>query len=171
MKAVEAKVHTQVRDAVFETNSSSSHSVTVTGEEIVDFGLGQDELREGVIRIERTEGFQWNWERFNDTHSKIAYLLLQCAGGEIEDAEPGMDAVPSLVQESEQARELVDLVHEATGCRVEFYVDGWVSIDPRSAAVGRELFGDPWMMRQFLFSKDSYIETGNDNETPPPGFK
>jgi len=164
-------MNTQIRGAVFETNSSSSHSVTVSGEEVTDFGLSQDELREGVIRIRQDDGFHWGWQRFHDTHSKIAYLLLQVAGGYIEDAEQDVDLVPSLVEKSERARELVELVKEATGCRVEFYVDGWVSIDSRSRDMGLDLFNDPWLMRQFLFAKDSYIQTGNDNETPPPGFK
>jgi len=166
-------MRTQVRGKVFETNSSSSHSVTVSGEEVADFGLSQDELREGVIRIRQDDGFHWGWKRFHDTHSKIAYLLLQTAGGYFEEAEPDVDLIPSLVEGSEQARELVDVVLEATGCRVEFYVDGWVSIDSRSRdmGVGLDLFGDPWTLKQFLFSKDSYVQTGNDNEYPPPGFK
>ena len=39
-----------------------------------------------------------------------------------------------------------------------------------NVAVGMELFEDSEMMRKFPFSHDSYIQTGSDNEYPPPGF-
>lgn len=161
---------TQTRNRVFETNSSSSHSITVSGTEAEDFGLGREELRSGVIEINCHSDFGWEWTEFHDTKQKIAYMLMQCdPNGFNEGVEPQDDIIPKLAAENENARWLVDLIEEATGCRVEFRVGRWVGIDHQSHGEGAELFGSGQEMRRFLFSPSSYLRTGNDN-TDPYGY-
>jgi hypothetical protein len=168
---------TQIRGSVFETNSSSSHSVTVSGKEMADFGLSKEELRSGVIRIEQDFGFGWAEDKFHDTKTKIAYLLINAAGGAINAAggyitgSAEFDLVPSLRTRSEQAAKLISFVEKATGCKLEFYADGYVSVDSESNGVGMELIdglddGNSDKLRTFLFSRESYLETGNDNSDP-----
>lgn len=154
-------MRTQIRDKVFETNSSSSHSVTVSGKEVAHFGLSKAELRSGVIRINQYNGFGWEEETFNDTKSKIAYLLINAAGGHLG---PGSnDLVPDLKETRWKARKLIDFVEEVTGCTLEFYAKDYVCVDSESAHVGMDLLDDPDRLRQFLFSDGSYIMTGKDN--------
>lgn len=162
-------MNAQIRDAVFETNSSSSHSLTIAGEEMLDFGLGREEVRSGVIRIEKAGEFGWKWEEFNDTHTKIAYMLMQSDPARLNW--PGDDAwtdlVPGLKEDgNENTRWLIDLIEEATGCTLEFHLGSYAAIDHQSHGEGSELFCDPAQMRRFLFSPSSSIKTGNDNECP-----
>jgi hypothetical protein len=155
---------TQVRNAVFETNSSSSHSVTVRGEELADFGLSREELRSGIIRIEQVNGFHRNETRYADTKSKIAYLLITAAGGEIDGA-PEDDLIPGL-RNSIRPNNVIEYVEEATGCRLEFYVrgdDGYVSVEHQAHDPVGDLIDYPDSgLGQFLFSAGSYVETGYD---------
>jgi len=155
---------TQIRGAVFETNSSSSHSVTVSGWESAHFGLSKEELRSGVIRIEQSHGFGFREDTFSDTKSKIAYLLINCAGGSI-DPDSGDDLIPHLRENNPHARKLIEFVEEVTGCTLEFYANEYVYVDHQSQGVGMDLLDDHGQLHPFLFSKDSYIETGNDNSS------
>jgi hypothetical protein len=158
---------TQVRHQVFETNSSSSHSITVSGDEAADFGLGANVLRSGIIRVECYNDFGWTWEERASTTDKIAYMLMQCdPNGFSDGVDVGDDIIPTLVERNENARWLVDLIERTTGCQVEFVVGDWVGIDHQSHGEGRELFSDEDQMRRFLFSGSSYIRTGNDNSSP-----
>lgn len=158
----------QVRNAVFETNSSSSHSVTVSGNEMVDFGLSKDELRSGVIHIERSGDFGWRFEEFRDTHSKIAYMIIQSDTdrlGYLSDDETWVDLVPTLKETgAENTRWLIDLIENATGCTLEIQFGSYSGIDHQSHGEGEELFGDANEMRRFLFSSESTLKTGNDND-------
>jgi hypothetical protein len=158
----EAIMNTQIRDKVFETNSSSSHSVTIAGEELADFGLSKEELREGVIRIEGGFHFGEARELYSDTKTKIAYLLIQAMDGDIY-GEQGVDNIPSMKLESKKAKGLIDLVESVTGCRLEFYAT-YGSIDSESYHVGQELFEDDAMLRQFLFSRESTLKTQSNND-------
>lgn len=163
----DTSVTTQIRSQVFETNSSSSHSITVSGTEAEDFGLGKDVLRSGVISIEQYSDFGWEWTEFHGTKDKIAYMLMQCDPQEFSfNAEGSDDIVPRLVERSDNARWLVDVIERATGCMIEMRVGSYVGIDHQSHGEGSELFCDESAMRQFLFSPSSYLQTGNDNSSP-----
>lgn len=158
---------TQIRGKVFETNSSSSHSITISGTEAEDFGLGLDELRSGVISIDQAGEYGWDWEEFHDTKDKIAYMLMQCDPEKFrEGMEPWDDLVPGLVERSSEARWLIDMIRRVTGCEVEFRTGAYAHIDHQSHGEGRELFADEQAMRAFLFSPRSYLQTGNDNSSP-----
>ena len=158
---------TQIRNQVFETNSSSSHSITVAGTEAEDFGLARDVLRAGVISVERHSDFGWEWTEHYGTVDKIAYMLMQCDPENFSSGvEPGDDIIPTLVERSGEARWLVGLIEEATGCKVEFRTGRYVGIDHQSHGEGSELFSDPAEMRRFLFSPSSRLRTGNDNSDP-----
>ena len=86
-----------IRNGVFESNSSSSHSVCVSGSEALDFGLGPEELRGGVIRIARSSKFGWQAEELSDTHSKIAYMLIQADPSRLHGGPGlGVDLVPTI---------------------------------------------------------------------------
>ncbi|NTF16972.1 hypothetical protein G6L37_00835 [Agrobacterium rubi] len=158
---------TQIRNRVFETNSSSSHSITVSGTEAADFGLGRDVLRSGVISIDQSSNFGWEWTEFHGTKDKIAYMLMQCdPEGFSDGVEQGEDIVPLLAARNDNARWLVDMIERVTGCTVEFRAGTWAGIDHQSHGEGDEMFSHEEMMRTFLFSTQSYLQTGNDNSSP-----
>lgn len=158
---------TQIRNQVFETNSSSSHSLTVSGTEAEDFGLSREVIRSGVIQIECYNDFGWTWEEHHGTTDKIAYMLMQCDPyGFNAGVQNGEDIIPILVERNDNARWLVDVVQRATGCTLEFRAGSWAGIDNQSHGEGSELFSDESEMRRFLFSPSSYLQTGNDNSGP-----
>lgn len=160
------KVSIQIRGNVFETNSSSSHSLTVMGSEQEDFGFERDELRNGVIDLAWSDDFGWRWEKLDSTHAKIAYLLIQTDPETFgDDVKYGDNIVSSLVEKNEKARWLVNLIEEATGCTLNWEYQGQC-IDHQSHGIADDMFFADDYAKSFLFCKDSYIQTGNDNEDP-----
>lgn len=76
-----------IRGNVFETNSSSSHSVTVAKAEIFDRGFDKDALREGVVIMEKRDDYDVSLRLYKPEN--ILAFLISC---EIdESAYPGSD--------------------------------------------------------------------------------
>jgi hypothetical protein len=155
----------QIRGAVFETNSSSSHSVTVSADELADdYGIPKEMLRSGVLRAQIRE-FGTEWERFYSPGTKIAYLVTQLAGGRACGAS-GKDVTRDVRQNSRVDRMLA-MIEKCTGCRVEVIGSGSALVDHASAGIGIELLDDPDQLLKFVFGQRSYVETGNDNSEAP----
>lgn len=161
-------MRTQIRRSVFETNSSSSHSVTVSSEELAgDFGIHKALLRDGVIRARLQEGgYGWEWHRYYSPGAKIAYLVAQLAGRQAYGTS-GKD-ISGAVRTNSSVDALLAKIEKSTGCRVEVIGAGSCPIDHDSVGVGVGLLhsGDDGLLR-FIFGKDSFLETGNDNSEPP----
>jgi hypothetical protein len=155
----------QIRDAVFETNSSSSHSVTVSAEELADdFGISKETLRGGVIRAQ-TKTYGWEWGRAYSPEAKIAYLVTQLAGG-YASGKPGKD-VTQQVRQDMRVDSMLALIERRTGCRVEVIGASSAYVDHNSVGTGVDLIGDQDKLMKFIFGQRSYVETGNDNSAPP----
>lgn len=155
----------QIRDSVFETNSSSSHSVTVSGDELADdYGVPKALLRGGVIRAQ-TKSYGWEWERFYSAGGKIAYLVTQLAGL-YASGSPGRD-VTQQVRRNAKIDSMLSLVERRTGCRVEVIGASSAHVDHNSVGTGVKLLDDHEQLMEFIFGKSSFVETGNDNSNPP----
>lgn len=157
----------QVRNAVFETNSSSTHSVTVAPDETYVPGLSKETLRKGVIEV-RPHGYGWEWMRYYTPEEKISYLLAQTCAAAIAKMPAGKDCSDRLKEESPRARQLLEAVEKESGCKVAVYApaggfDDMVYIDDDSQGVGMELFSSRKKLARFVLSQDSYVQTGNDN--------
>lgn len=167
---------TQIRNSVFETNSSSSHSVTIDRDEILDMDVHKDILRDGVIKVcLRDEGYGWEWARYRNPASKIAYMLTQLAGGYLpsgaSDLEPGDDHA-DIFREDVRSAWFIETIEKATGCRVEITRadedTSWgYSIDHQSVGKGVDDIEDEDAILKLVFGRNSYVETGNDNSAPP----
>lgn len=158
---------TQVRSRAFETNSSSTHSLTVVPEEILDFGLSKDQLRTGVIEV-TPRRYGWEWRRYYTLPEKLAYLITQ-ANGKIDAR--SSDSLRQRIQSgSPNAQRIIDLVEQRTGCRIEFVPEPGRAIygfvDGNSQGIHHEVMGSDDALAGFLFSPNSYVETGNDNYDP-----
>lgn len=164
---------TQVRNAVFETNSSSSHSVVLSTEELKDHGITKKTLRDGVIRAEvYPEGYGWQWVRFYKPENVLAYLLYQAANRMFNGPKRGVDLSEKL-RANPTAKFILDTVENATGCKVEFVFpegdDAHFYVDHDSMGNGLEFAreGREDELLDLVFGRNSYIEMGNDNS--PPG--
>jgi hypothetical protein len=155
----------QIRDAVFETNSSSSHSVTVSADELADeFGISKETLRGGVITA-HTKVYGWEWARSYSPGAKIAYLVTQLAGG-YASGKPGKDVTREVRRDS-RVDSMLSMIERRTGCRVEVMGASSAYVDHNSVGTGVELLDDPEKLMSFIFGRRSYVETGNDNSNPP----
>ena len=144
-----------IRENVFETNSSSCHSISLgkdTGKQFLLDTLYPDQ--HGVINLSGGE-FGWEWAKYNDVQTKASYAATATLYG--------LD--PDL---------LVDVIKEHTGAdavfiRVsdEYETDGYGYIDHESVGnCPRDKEG----LKDFLFNKNSWLFTGNDNSSPDPTF-
>jgi hypothetical protein len=133
-----------------------------------DFTLIADELKAGVIAVDVNEHYGWGWERLYRPTNKIAYILSHLAPEGLRDIQrDGVGAV-ELREISEAADELLAAIEKATGAKVEVrcYTD-YPGIDHDSEGTIYELTRDMDKMLDFIFSKDAYVQLGNDNTKAP----
>jgi hypothetical protein len=138
-----------IRKGVFETNSSSSHSIAIATEdkEFVLDTIYPDQ--NGVIRIEGDE-YGWEWFKHNDAGSKASY------------------SAQSFANDDYQLDVLKEVIMEQTGATDVVFVglnDGYIDHDsygivPKSKEE----------LRNFIFNKNSWLFGGNDNSSPDPTF-
>lgn len=153
----------QVRSAVFESNSSSSHSLTLGTGCLVSAPFSPQELRAGEVEL-AVGDYGWEWHRYCTAKAKLNYLLTQLTDGK------GADSAQALRESCEEFAILEQVVREHTGCALRVS-KGEGGIDHQSArseaAVGMELFNDAQALKAFLFDESACIQTGNDNDSPP----
>jgi hypothetical protein len=137
-----------IRQGVFETNSSSTHSVSVSKDSdgIYDTLLPEN----GILTIEG-EDFGWEWQTYNDPKMKAAYAAVY------------------LNYDSSQTEILEKVLKEHTGAKEIVFNIKNNYIDHDSVDNARSLF-DELTLKEFIFNPKSYLMLGNDNDTPPPNF-
>lgn len=141
----------QVRENVFETNSSSSHSISVSnlGDMVIDTSLVPVD---GKVKISGSGEYGWEWETFNQAEEKLRYM---CQDGNVQLAEKA--------------------VQKQLGAELVYTHLGWSSdcwggyIDHQSRGTTREIETVDEAVR-FIFDKNSWLFTGNDNGEPPTNF-
>jgi hypothetical protein len=145
-----------IRKRIFETNSSSSHVLTVP-EELIDFDDSIIPDETGTVTLTGGE-FGWEWERYNDALTKANYIAL---AGHQEDEEYPYRGF------------LADIIKEMTGARVVAYnIEGY--IDHQSNIFESDyipkICRDRITLKKFVFSKQAWLFTGNDNGGEPHNF-
>lgn len=165
-------MNTTIRDASFETNSSSAHSLTMAEGDIFDRTFAQSELRSGLLRLHYPtieypsfSGYGLDWFRYYKPENILLYLLTQAAGGRIVEEGPLGSIVKRLSADNPRVRDFLALVRAETKCDVVFDGDSWIDfgdllIDHESFGLGGEVLTDPNKLRHLLFGHESYVETG-----------
>lgn len=137
-----------VRTGVFETNSSSSHSLSVArdDQEFVYDTIYPDQ--NGIIRVTGQE-FGWGWSKHNDAMTKLAYAFQDSFGME----------------------ELISrVVRKQTGATEVIFDEAGGYIDHDGVGTTSDIRGSEEDMRNFIFNKNSWLFIGNDNTEPDPMF-
>ena len=135
-----------VRRGVFETNSSSSHSITV------EVGPYWDTITpdDGVIRLTGGE-FGWEIEEYNDAKTKANYAALDFI----------------LCGNEDRLDELIEVIQDFTGYPVEIDIDlessNYSYIDHQSIGTVNDDIYDKEELKNFIFNKSSVLYTDNDN--------
>lgn len=141
-----------IRTNVFETNSSSTHSLSVDWN--ADYTSITPES-DGMINVWSYD-FGWDRETFSEPMYKLSYVMIYLR-----------DWTRHLSDDirSEYETKLTEMVCEHTGAigiamtSPEGYIDHQ-SVECHDLDY---LFQDMAEMKAFIFGRNSYLETGNDN--------
>jgi len=145
----------KIRLGVFETNSSSTHTVSVD-----QSGVAYDTLwvnGDGSIDVYACE-FGWERYTYHSAETRLSYALIYA-----------LDWSGS--KSLERVKMIEDVVFKHTGAAKLNYEtsDKWYPhgyIDHQSAEGGQldYIFENEEILKDFIFGKGSWIETGNDND-------
>jgi len=149
--------HSKLRRGVFETNSSSTHSISIaSGAETLDT-LYVDP--DGVCRIHGGE-FGWEVEDYNSAPMKAAYALVWAKE---YGNEQNRQMLKKVIQTQTGAKDVVftDFVDADRNLVSAEYDPGY--IDHQSSDVCAEAFASEETLRNFIFNQRSILHTDNDN--------
>lgn len=147
-----------IRQDAFETNSSSTHSITINSNTILYDSITPDE--DGNIVLYGGQ-FGWDFEKFNDPLSKANYCAIDCG------------------DYSEKKEMLIRVIKKHTGAKdviFKFVTDysietpNYSYIDHQSCGTSNDAFSDDDYLKNFIFNVKSTLFTGNDNSSAPPNF-
>ena len=146
-------IHTKIRKSLFETNSSSTHSITI--QESGDYTSIKHNGR-----IELVGGkFGWEWAAYRDPETKANYCAVYAAGNE------------------SKIEMLKEVISEHTGAEVEILAQtddydkpNYSYIDHQSSDTADDAFASRETLKNFIFGINSTLYTGNDNGSAPANF-
>lgn len=164
----------QIRQGVFETNSSSMHSLCIQRDEPDEVEISYLHEEDGYITTQIGE-FGWGIETLRQQEEKLSYILTMIMMKEgfypIESKED-----EKLFEESRLFGLLKEVVEEHSGCKLrvrytledddEEYVWGYVDHQSQDT-LDRELLGDDKTVKEnikkIIFSYRYFIVIDNDN--------
>lgn len=138
-----------IRKGVYETNSSSSHSISIASE---DKQFVMDVIypnQDGIVTLIGGE-FGWDWFKHNDAETKANY------------------AAQSFNNDDNSLELLKEVIMEQTGAENVIFQNldnGYIDHD--SYGIVPKTKDD---LRNFIFNKNSWLFGGNDNESVAPDF-
>lgn len=144
------------REKAFETNSSSTHSITLGfGNHLVDPKSLVDDSN--VITIFPGE-FGWGPESFTDFSTKASYVLTDNVPYDHKDNNPSNPMLDMLKE----------VISEYTGAEVVFQRGSgdfypWGYVDHQSSGTSSDSIVTKEDMRRFLFDRGSELVIDNDN--------
>jgi len=153
-----------IRKGVFETNSSSSHSITIADTGKLTNMLHQ---KDGIITMQCGE-FGWEVEDHIDAYTKLSYLLTYVFEGcEVINGEFSISTLPE--HKKEALARIREAVENFTGAILvvkpldSYYPRGY--IDHQSIEVAEEVATSTvGKIKRFIFNPLSVLHIGNDNE-------
>lgn len=153
-----------IRNKVFETNSSSTHSISIS--EDSDGILDTLPVTDGTVTLTGGE-FGWEWNKFNDSTTKANYAAVFAQGD--EKMEPMLVKVLKLHTgakkvEFDFTREWKDPSDAVKYSYIDHQSDRTESGDAFQA------FESPEKLKNWIFNPASWLFTGNDNDSEPPNF-
>lgn len=159
----------KVRSQVFETNSSSSHSLVLnpTMTEMVDPPLPEHIIKSGVFVV-YPQDFGWEIEDYNDVDTKASYLYADACQHSDDDFDPNDEITRTnneklkIIEEAFRRYAGVGVFFEKRDGKNEYYRYG--SIDHQSVGECEQIWeeGVNGVIR-FLFSRASTLHIDNDN--------
>ena len=137
---------------VFETNSSSSHSISFNPWKLGKDGNNFAPDDDGKIYVTGDE-FGWGWSSHNDSVTKANYYLEQ-----YKDDPDRLDLLKEVIQ-------------DYTGLPTVINRSGSGYIDHQSFGTLDLPANDSEALKDWLFNPDNWLYIGNDNDDEPEGFR
>ena len=165
----------QIRQGVFETNSSSTHAISVMSYDKNSLIIPEE------ICFHLNSEFGWEFRKYNDRWSKADYLwLLICNKYDKSSDKDKLDDIKKHIK-NVLKNAGVKTVNFETGGYINpswnpnddnMYMDFDGYIDHASDAYGfiDILLNDDELLLSYLFNNTSCIETGNDNSDVVVGY-
>ena len=135
---------------MFETNSSSSHSIILNWNKFKPDSRSLPVNLTGEIEIFAGE-FGWGYDEFNDAATKASYILTHIK--EVKDRN-SLETLQQII-ETETGRTIIF-------CPCEAYYE-WGYIDHQSRNVARDALESEKSLRNFIFNPKSILVIDNDN--------
>lgn len=134
----------KIRHSVFETNSSSTHSISINA-------LGTNNIinklpvEDGVVKIYEGE-FGWEQESYTDSAIKASYCFVYAK------------------RDPQKLAMLSEVITNEMQAPVEFIATDDGYIDHQSWEICKEAFESKENLRNFIFNPNSVLTTDNDNK-------
>lgn len=156
----------QVRSNVFETNSSSTHSLVLSNEGLLqEVPFPKHILEKGVIDVESGE-YGWEQEYYSGAWDKLSYLYTDAMMAVPHDKREETDPNTFVSEKLDLIREAIKL-HTGMECNFLKSNDSYSPfgyIDHQSVGECYEVWENGIQgVINFVFNPNSYFETDNDN--------
>jgi hypothetical protein len=166
-----------IRDQVFETNSSSSHSVTVADSEVFDRTFEKSSIRDGVVVLRKPPYEYGEWLRFYKPENILTFLIvaevearqfpnwrqhtLDFPSGRTED----IDILPMLCEHYPNVASAISTLREECGLEFKMMMEpndtGLFDTGDLGHIDG--YLGDRDRLMRALFCSGSFVETTEEN--------
>ena len=142
----------QIRYGLWETNSSSTHTLSIYRK--------HGNIPE-TITIDKRASFGWEWELYSDVDSKASYLYLMYVGC---SKESNYDINKSNTKEWK----FIEAILHGAGVKKIKYIEsdpygGYIDHSSELTDLYNKMLQHPDLLLGFLFNEKSLISTGNDN--------
>jgi hypothetical protein len=152
----------KIRKNVFETNSSSTHTVCIAS------GSTREDIRnlpklneEGDLEVYTGE-YGWEIANYNQVEDRISYATTFALNKDLEYAEQEKP-IDDIKFKGPHIDMLVSKLKEFTGANNIIFIKGFGYIDHQSWDEASEIFESEESLEQFLFNPLSHFMTDNDN--------
>lgn len=149
------KIKKLIRKGVFETNSSSCHSLSIDNNADVLDTLYPNENGNIILKGGK---FGWEEENYNDAKTKANYALLIAIGSYFDDNDI------EYLENNVKYQMLKKVIEEQTGGKLELDIKSlsYSYIDHQSSD-NDEMFNSEEHLKMFIFNPKSVLYTDNDN--------
>lgn len=158
----------KTRSSVFETNSSSTHSISINSNMDIISTTGLSLNESGKLVITLNETFGWGIESYDDAYTKAQYLLTQCLQY-VEELEGEDLKYDERYVTFKRGREYMDRVKKVISDtlsldidNIEVIEDGG-QIDHQSSCEFTEILEDEDLIKDVIFNPGSILRIDNDN--------
>ncbi len=144
----------QIRQNVFETNSSSTHAICITKNDILD---DKEEKQHIIFHI---GNFGWELREFYDVHTKAEYLYTAILYNDRFDL---LKKLQNILDKYEISYTFMAPVFAKDSAGGRYLFNGRIDHGYNLKHFIEEVCNDEGKLLRYLFSSESFILTGNDN--------